>query len=80
MPAIKRKREDDRSFAFENIPDPIIPSIFTVEVLDEQGNTVSDLELQIAIDGKSRLVRKTDANGAFKVPRPMSEIQLSLVK
>lgn len=58
----------------------IQPFGFTIEVLDDKLAPIAEVEFSVIVDGGSAKTRETDEKGVIKVPRPKSEIKLSLTE
>jgi len=55
------------------------PENFVIEVLDYEQKPIAGITFSVAIDAGDVNTKETDNEGVFKVPKPQSEIQLSLV-
>jgi hypothetical protein len=54
----------------------IKPYGFTLEFVDDKGNTLSDVSFQVSVDQGSPDERETDEKGIIKVQKPKGEINL----
>jgi len=59
------------------VPD-LQPISFIIEILDNEQKPITRVQFNIAIDGGDEMTKETDSDGVIKVPKPKSEIKLSL--
>ncbi len=67
-----------RSFAYENMPNPLQPLSFIIRILDIDLKPIQDKEFQVKTS-KVEFKAKTDFNGILRVPKSGGEITLSSV-
>ncbi len=70
-------KSQQRTFAYENLVNPLKPSTFEVRILDSELNPFTDIEFNVKI-GAATVTKKTGSDGIFRVPKPKGgEIGLS---
>ena len=62
-----------------NVPD-IRPHSFVIEILDEEQKPVAGIKFSVAVDEGNEKIIETNENGLLKVPKPKSDIKLSLAE
>jgi hypothetical protein len=75
----RRRRTDGRA-AFENLPNTLQPAFFIVEILNNEQEPVKGVKFSVAVDDGNAETKETDEDGIFKIPKPRSEIKLSLAE
>jgi hypothetical protein len=60
-----------------DVPD-LRPASFIMEILDSEEKPVADVKFNVAVDGGVAEVEETDADGVFKISRPVSKVDLAL--
>ncbi len=61
------------------VPD-IEPATFVIEILDDEQKAVEGVTFHVTIDDGNTMTRQTNQDGVLKVPKPKSEVQLSLAE
>jgi len=75
----RRKRTDERSFAFENLVDPIRAASFIITILNEHEEPILNVSFDVSIDASEDRSMNTDADGTLKTTKPKSRIGISLL-
>jgi hypothetical protein len=73
----RKKRTDERSFAFENLIDTITLASFKVRILDAEQKPLKGIILGISVDGRDKRTIESDNAGILKVQEPTRIIVLS---
>jgi hypothetical protein len=59
-----------------DVPD-LRPASFILEILDSEEKPVADVKFNVAVDGGAAEVAETDADGVFKISRPVRKVDLA---
>lgn len=73
----RRRRTDGRA-AFENLPNTLQPEFFIIEILDDEQKAVEGVTFNVTVDNGDTTTKQTDKEGVLMVPKPKTEIKLSL--
>ena len=61
------------------VPD-IKPASFAIEILDNEQKAVEGVTFNVTIDDGNTMTKQTNKEGVFNVPKPTSEVELSLAE
>jgi hypothetical protein len=75
-----RRRRTDGRVAFENLPNILQPAFFIIEILNDEQKAVEGVTFNVTVDNGNTMTKQTDKEGVLKVPKPKSEIELSLAE
>ncbi len=67
---------DKREF---QVPD-IKPASFVIEILDGEQNAMEGVTFNLSIDDGDTMTKETNREGVLHVPKPKSEVKLSLAE